>query len=568
MTASRWVGAFAVTGLLLVSACGGDDDDAEDTGAAETAEATGEGEATGEDEAAEPTGTDPDESPATTAGGEDTGGEQTGGEAGGSVLRSRFASDPTVLDPIQVANYTDFSIVSVIYENLVQADPSGEVVNVLADTYELSDDGLSIDFTLKQGIQFHGGYGELTMDDVKFSIERAAGLLPDVESTSITAFYTALESVEIIDAYTGRLVLSEPSVTLVEQALPLTGILSKKAFDEKGLEEFQRHPIGTGPYQFDEVVAGQHLRLTNFEEYGGQAPYVPAERYDELLFQIIPEDSAAELAYEAGDLDLLAPMRAAALDRFSAFDDTTVTEGAGMGYRFIGMNMIDPALENPDLRNAIINAIDVPSILVATSEGKDVRATALVAPSAPIGYWEDAPVRDQNMDEAQRLVELVPEEDRSLRFTVADDEASRTVAQIAQQNLQDAGLSVEIEILDPASFFVADETNRNRQLFYTEYGINYREPSQELVWFTCDQFDIWNYMYFCDEEYDRLFQEAGVELDDQARHEIYVEMQRIWDEAANVVWVSHPTTLVAARDGVSVQVDPTGTVFYQTLAPQ
>ena len=126
--------------------------------------------------------------------------------------------------------------------------PTVEVVNVLADTYEVSDDGLTIDFTLKQGIQFHGGYGEMTMDDVKFSIERSAGLLDDVETTSITAFFTALESVEAIDDYTGRIVLKEPSVTLVEQALPLTGIISRKAYEELGVEGFQRNPIGTGPY--------------------------------------------------------------------------------------------------------------------------------------------------------------------------------------------------------------------------------------------------------------------------------------------------------------------------------
>lgn len=545
MATSRWAAVFVVAGLLLAGACGGDDDDdAEQTEVTSTV----------------------------TGGGEVTEPEQTTGEDSGdgevSTLFARFASDPTLLDPIYVANYTDISLVSIIFENLVQAAPDGEVVNVLADTYEISDDGVTIDFTLKQGVQFHGGYGEMTMDDVKFSIERAAGLLPDVETTSITAFFTALDSVEVVDDYTGRLLLNEPSVTLVEQALPLTGIISKKAYEELGVEGFQVNPIGTGPYAFAETAPGEHVRLTNFTEYAGQAPYVPAERFDEIVFQIIPEDSAAELAYEAGDLDLLAPMRAAAVERFSALDDTTISEGAGMQYRFLGMNMIDPALSNPDLRHAIINAVDVPSILEVTSEGRDVRATALVAPSAPIGYWPDAPVHEQDLDEARRLVELVPEADRNLKFTISDDEVSRTVAQIAQANLQDAGLTVEIEVLDPATFFVADETNRGRQLFYTEYGINYREPSQELVWFTCDQFDIWNYMYFCDEEYDRLFAEAGLELDDDARNDLYIQMQQIWEEAASAVWVSHPSTLVAARDNVSVAVDPVGTVYYQTLAPQ
>ena len=562
MRGSKWVAAVAVAGLLVASACGDDDDDTAPTGGGGPETTVGSSPTEGTD--AEPGGTDAESGATTTTEEEEA---DSSGDGAPTTLRARFAADPTLLDPIYVSNYTDISIVPMIFETLVETDPEGNEVNVLADTYEVSEDGLSIDFTLKQGIQFHEGYGEMTMDDVKFSIERAAGLVEGVESTSITAFFTALKAVEAIDEYTGRIVLKEPSVTLLKQALPLTGIISKAAYEEKGLEEFQRSPVGTGPYEFDEAVPGEYVRMTNFAEYGGQAPSVPSERYDEIIFQIIPEDSAAELAYEAGDLDLLAPMRAAAVPRFSELDDTEIYEGASMVYNFIGMNMIDPALKNPDLRKAIIAAIDVPSILTATSEGRDVRATALVAPSAPIGYWEDAPVHEQDLDEARRLVELVPEDQRTLKFTIADDETSRTVAQIAQANLQDAGLTVNIEIQDPATFFVADETSRQRQLFYTTYGINYREPSQELVWFTCDQFDIWNYMYFCDEEYDRLFAEAAVELDDAARQDIYVEMQRIWEEAANTVWVSHPTVFVAARSNVHIDVDASGTVFHQTLGP-
>jgi peptide/nickel transport system substrate-binding protein len=555
MRGSKWAAVLAITGLVLGASCGDDDDDG---GAAPTGVETPETTAGGE--ASTPEVTDAATSPSTT------GEPESSDDEGPTTLRARFALDPTSMDSIAVANASDITVVSMVIETLILAAPDGEDVPLLADTWEVSADGRTIDFTLKQGIQFHGGYGELTMDDVKFSLDRAAGLIEGVES-GIAQFYTALEEVEIVDDYTGRILLEEPSVTLLRQALPLTGVISKAAYDEVGADAFAQHPIGTGPYQFGEVAPGEHVRLTGFPEYGGQDPFVPSERYDEVVFQIIPEDSAAELAYEAGDIDMLAPMRPAAVERFEGLEDTTIAEGAGMQYRFIGMNMLDPALSNEDLRKAIVAAIDVESIVLATSEGRDVRATALVGPSSPIGYWADAPVHEQDLDEARRLVELVPEADRSLRFTIQDDEISRTVAQVAQANLQDAGLDVEIEILDPATFFVADETNRRRQLFYTEYGINYREPSQELVWFTCDQFDVWNYVYFCDEEYDRLFAEAGVELDEAARNDAYVEMQRIWEEAANTVWVSHPTIFVAMRDDVSVEIDPAGTVYWQTLAP-
>ncbi len=184
MTASRWTAVLAAGVLLLAGACGDDDDDgADEPGAVDTAAPAG----------------------GSTVPGTDA--EEPSGDGSATTLRARFASDPTLLDPLYVANYTDISVVSIIFESLVQAAPDGSTVNVLADTYEIADDGLTIDFTLKQGVQFHGGYGEMTMDDVKFSIERAAGLIEGVESTSITAFYTALDSVEVIDDYTGRIVL-------------------------------------------------------------------------------------------------------------------------------------------------------------------------------------------------------------------------------------------------------------------------------------------------------------------------------------------------------------------------
>jgi peptide/nickel transport system substrate-binding protein len=233
------------------------------------------------------------------------------------------------------------------------------------------------------------------------------------------------------------------------------------------------------------------------------------------------------------------------------------------------MNVLDPALANEDLRRAIIAAIDVPSIVEATSEGLEIRATALLAPTAPIGYWEDAPVQTQDLDEARRLVELVPEADRTLKFTIANDEASRIVAQIAQQNLEDAGLTVEIETLDAGTFLVTGESVRNRQLSYIEFEADFREPALGFLWFTCDQIDVWNYMYWCNEEYDSLLQEAQRTTDETARGEIYIQMQQVWEAAHHTVWISHPTVFTAARtDTVAVLADPSGTVFWQALAPQ
>ena len=181
-----------------------------------------------------------------------------------------------------------------------------------------------------------------------------------------------------------------------------------------------------------------------------------------------------------------------------------------MQYRFIGMNMIDPALSNPDLRNA-----DHRRHRRAVDPRRRRRKGATCGPrhsSRRAHRSATGPTRRSTSRISTRRAGWWSWSRRPTATCASRSPTTRSPGpwpRSPRPTSQDAGLTVEIEVLDPATFFVADETNRERQLFYTEYGINYREPSQELVWFTCDQFDIWNYVYFCDEEYDRLFAEAA-----------------------------------------------------------
>lgn len=565
----RYSALAIAAGLLLAAGCGGDDDEAdsataetETTSAPDDASATSQepaptSEPTSEGTSAPPTTEEPSSEPSEPAGDVAT------------TLRGRYAADPLNLDPIYIGNTGDYVNSFLVFEGLVQLDPDGEgVVNVLAETYEVSEDGLAINFTLRPGMQFHDGYGEVTAEDVKFSIERAAGIIPSEVEPFFTSYYEAIERVDVIDEYNGTIVLSEPSAVLTEQAIPQTHVISQAAFEELGADGFATHPVGTGPYEFDEAVAGQHVRYVRFEDYSGGQSYVPEQTFEEIVFNIIPDDAAAELAYEAGDLDILVDIRIPSVSRFEGFDDTTVTQGTSRGYRWIGMNVLDPALQNETLRQAVIAAIDVPTIVEVTSEGLETRATALLAPTAPIGYWADAPVQEQDLDLARSLVEQVPEADRTLTFTVPNDEVSRTVAQIAEENLEEAGLTIEIVVEDVGTFFTTGEQNQQRQLFYVEFEADFREPSLGFLWFTCDQLDVWNYMYWCSETYDTLLDEAQRTVDEQARGQIYIDMQKDMAEGLSSIWISHPTVFTAARtDTVQVLSDPSGTVFWSGLVP-
>ena len=191
-----------------------------------------------------------------------------------------------------------------VYEGLVSYKPgTWDVVNTLADTITPSDDGLRVDFTLKEGVQFHGGYGEVTADDVKFSFERIAD---PANECPYSGDWASLDHVEVTGKYTGTIIMKEPFAALWTTTLPQSSgfILSKKAVEEAGDNYGTKVVIGTGPYELAEWNPGQSYILKKFTDYGGNnSDYARPSEWDEIDMILIDEDSATSIALETGELD-------------------------------------------------------------------------------------------------------------------------------------------------------------------------------------------------------------------------------------------------------------------------
>jgi peptide/nickel transport system substrate-binding protein len=498
-------------------------------------------------------------------GGDEGGGAGTGAEEGApsvstDQLRVHLDEDIENLDPAINPGHTDTAVSTNIFENLVVYRPdSFEVVNELAETFEPSEDGLRYDFKLKEGIQFHGGYGELTADDVKFSYERIAGLTkPKIES-AYSADWAALEVVEVNDKYSGTIVLKEPFAPLMTTTLPVQAgqIVSKKAVEERG-ERFGTEPIGTGPYEFVEWQRNQHVLLRQFAEYGGAAEYVEKPPWKEIRFVVIAEDNPTAIALETGELDF-AVLATTEVSRFQENADFEVIEKTTLNYNWIGMNVEHENLKDKNVRLAVINGIDVPSIIEAAFDGRWTRATAIIPPGMPLGHWEDAPVYERNLEQAQEYLAQAGAEGLQLEMTVSDgEEGAATVAEIVQANLNEVGFDVQVVVQEGGVFGLNEpEANAKKQLFYTGFTTN-PDPSWSTVWFTCDQVGVWNWMSWCNDEYSRLDREAARETDEQKRTEMYIRMQELMDEDAVALWVAWPTEILAARKGIKPAIQPDG----------
>jgi peptide/nickel transport system substrate-binding protein len=478
------------------------------------------------------------------------------------ILRVRLYGDIQNLDPAFQISENDTVVANAVMNGLVRYCPNSyDICNELVESIEQSEDGLEIAFKLKEDVQWHNGYGELTTEDVKYSFERFID--PDLDAAYADDWAT-LDHVEIIDEYNGVIVLKEPFAPLWTSTLPVGSgtIISKKWVEEVGVDKFATDIIGTGPYMFAEWRPQEKVILKKNPDYFGEEPY-----WDEIHLIPVEDDKAAEVALEAGDLDWTR-ISIPSVERFEADSNFQVWKKPSLRYRWIAMNVEHPKLQDINVRKAIIHAIDVPSILQATYMGQVEQEHALIPPGL-IGYWADAPRYERDVEKAKEYMAAAGLETLDLTLILQDTTEYRTWAEIVQQNLKDIGINLELNPMESSAYWstsFGEEAVENNELLTSNYSMN-PDPAWATMWFTCDQVTVWNTQSWCSEEYDELHRQALVTTDDAEREQIYIDMQKIWDEAAQTVWITHGIQVYAHTPKISPATTPHGTPQYHFFLP-
>ncbi|MFC2031466.1 ABC transporter substrate-binding protein [Chloroflexota bacterium] len=478
------------------------------------------------------------------------------------ILTVRMYSDIVNMDPAFVVSENDSVVAYAVQNGLVRYCPeSYEICNDLAEEIEQSEDGLQIRFRLKEGVQWHGDWGEVTTEDVKFSYERMID--PELDAAYADDWAT-LDHVEIIDEYNGIIHLTEPFAPLWTSTLPVgSGTILPKAYvEEIGVAAFATNIIGSGPYMFDKWKPQEMVVLMKNPDYFGEEPY-----WDEIRLIPIDDDKAAEVALEAGDLDF-SRISTSSIDRFEANPDLGVVLKPSLRYRWIGMNLAHPKLQDINVRQAIWNGIDVPSILAATYLGQVEQECALIAPGL-IGHWEDAPCPVRDVEKAKEYMAAAGVESLDLRLDLLDSAEYRTWGEIIQQNLAEIGINVELNTMDSAAYWAisfGEQAVEDNELLAVNYSMN-PDPAWATMWFTCDQVTVWNSQSWCSEEYDELHAKGLVTLDDEERAQIYIDMQKLWEDEVQSVWITHGVQSYAHSLDIVPSTSPHGTPRYEFFEP-
>ncbi|APE45047.1 hypothetical protein BOO69_17735 [Sulfitobacter alexandrii] len=480
-----------------------------------------------------------------------------------SVLRLRLDGDNKILDPGYMIGGTEVEAQKQCLPFLAQYTRDGDTFG-WEPTYYVTKleqrTPTEIDFELTEGLVWSNGYGPLKASDVKYSYERMKG-------TDWGGYFDALDHVEVTGDRTGTIVLNKPFAPffMVTLCHGPGAILCEKAVEDAGGKFTTSFPAVCGPYTYDSVP-GQNATFTLNPEWTGPKP-----AYDKVVLNVISEVKAAELAFEAGEIDCT-ELGSDTLARYATQqpEGSEITTAGELQYMWMGMNTEHPKLQNKTVRQAIQHAIDVDSILAGAFSGTSAKSHGIVCPGL-IGHRDANKSYSYDPAKAQQLMAESGESGLTLSLRTLNTQERMLTAQIIQANLAVIGITVEILPLDSGPFWEmgmesAGDTWKDLQLWTMRFA-GTPDPYEAAQWFVSSQVGIWNWERWTDPEYDRLYDEGLAETDPAKRDEIYIRMQDIMEETGAYVWINHEPEVYIHDADIEISAAPSGELDYRRFKP-
>ncbi len=452
---------------------------------------------------------------------------------------------PVNFDPRVGTDEGSQRVHQLVYSHLLTIDDKLHVVagpDALAARLD-NPDPLTYIVRLRSGVKFHDGH-ELTSKDVVYTFE--SFLDPDFVSAKKAA-YQMLESVEAIDEYTVQFKLKQPFDSFPSQ-------LVLHVVPDGGGDSLRTFPIGTGPYRFVRYVLDEQVELTAYEGYWDGLPQNAG-----VVLRIVPDETMRGLELRKGAADLtvndVSPDVAYQLQK----DHLTITQGQGVDYAYIGLNMRDPVLKDKRVRQAIAYAVDRQAIVDYLRRGLARPAVGVLSPVA-WAFEPDVPQFQHDVERASQLLDEAgyPDPDGDgplprlrLSLKTSTDEFFRLQATVIQQDLGKAGIEVDVRSYEFATFY-ADVLSGNVQM-YTLQWVGVTDPDMLRRLYHSKQVPPsgFNRAYYSNPVVDRLIDLASTARTDEERRKYYSDVQKIVADDVPAVSLWYKTNIAVTRPNIS-----------------
>lgn len=471
-----------------------------------------------------------------TAGGT-TSPSTSGASSSDGALVVGVTSDPDTLFPWKATQFQSVNVLQNIYGTLTEFDQDLNVVPGLAESWEVSEDGLTVTFTLRDGVTFDDG-SAFDSVDVKSSLDK---IKEEATAAVAAATLASVTAVEAPDPTTVVLTLSAPDAGLLAGLASVNlAILSSDDTEES----LNTTPNGTGPFTFDERTASQSLTLSRFDDYWGDPATLAS-----VEFRVIPDETSIVSALQSGNV------------QFAVFDDPLVAQTAETGtvsvektpqlsYHALQLNASRDVLSDVNVRLAIQCAIDRDQVLQTAALGEGEVTGPITSPA----YKSDPDARPcptRDLDKAKDYLDKAGLSGGvTIDTIVSQGEYATSVneAQNLQSQLAEAGITLNLEVLESGAYvdrWVAGD-------FDAAVALNGGRPDPDGMYgrYFTSTGNLNKVAGYSSPELDALFAKGKATADPDERKAIYDDVSELLEDNAVWVWMFTSYTYTATDSSV------------------
>lgn len=465
---------------------------------------------------------------------------------GGEVVVA-IPQDLDFLDPHLAEAAGTREVLFNVFEGLLKPTSDGKLTEAIAESYEISEDGLTYTFKIRTGVKFHNGQ-ELVAEDVRASYAKLAGL---DKGEPLWSTFANVASIEAPDASTVVIKLKE------NEAAFLNSVTA--AVVPSGYADSNTKPVGTGPFKFESYAAGQSLVVTKNEDY-----YIEGVPYlDKVEFRIIPDQEAAFLALQSGEIDIYPRIGTEKAEQLGS-DFTTISNPQNL-VQLLALNNARKPFNDVKVRQAINYAINKDEIIEGVAIGKGTKIGSNLSPVLS-QYYNDT-LEDLYPTDVEKAKSLLAEAGYPNGFETTITVPSVypfhvSTGEVILQQLEKIGVKAKIESVEWAVWL--DRVYTGRDYETTIIGLDGKLDPYEILSRYISTADN-NFVNFKNPALDKALEQARVELDEAKRIELIKEAQKILAEDAASVYIMDPNTNVSFKS--TIKGYTTYPIYVQDLAP-
>lgn len=522
---SAWIGALSVLILVLVAGCSGSNNKpAENNGA--------QSQSTNQNaEAGKPA-------------------------VGGTFVYGRPAAVTSLDLHNQITANNAFAI-DKVFESLVSFNSEGEIVDWLAESHNISEDGLKYTFVLREGLKFSNG-NEVTAEDAVFSLER------HLKVGGPLAIAAKVDSVKATDNRTLEIVLQEPYTPFISELSNFSNGIIPKDFGGVSEEEFFKNPVGTGPFVVEKWDPAGDLTFVKNSNYWQEGkPYI-----DKLVYKLIEDDSQAINQLKAGEVNGIESLALQNANEIKQGPDTAVVTNGSWVTEQLFFNTLDKHFSDVHVRRALALAIDREGLTNALTFGFAKPAISLLPTAIPYNSHDQVKALDFNIDAAkEELAKSAFPDGFSTKLLVASGNSTRAQeAQIIQAAGKEIGINIEIESIELATF-------RERFFAYDfsamlNSGQADAPEANSIIAFQTDPegFSKSYWTHYTNDEVTKLLREGQKSQDGPERAEIYSKLLQTLADEVPYIPLFYPDILKGVSSSVDgIVVLPNGSIRFEEV---